>query len=63
MTKSVPDLLESIMKTTGLVRGELRMILMKIDQLRHKITGIRLSTFWMSGKNTDFRRRLLAGAK
>ena len=35
--KHVPDLLESIMKAPGLVKEELRRILLKIDQIKSKI--------------------------
>ena len=50
---SVPDLLESIMKPSGLVKGELRLISSKMSQFRPKITKIRVCTFEMSGKITD----------
>ena len=56
--KDVPDLLEAIMRPTCLVKEELRRILMKMDQVRPKITKIKVFTFWMSGKLTDSRRRL-----
>ena len=55
--KHVPDLLESIMRPTCLVKEELRPILCKLGQFRPEITKIRVSTFWMSGKSTDSRRR------
>ena len=45
------------MKPSGLIKEELWRILMKMGQFRHKITKIRSSTFWMSGKSTDSRRR------
>ena len=61
--KDVPDLLESIMKGSGLVKEELRRILFQMGQFRPKITKIKVCTFWMSGKIPDFRRRLPAGAK
>ena len=61
--KDVLDLVESIMKGSGLVKEELRRILFKMGQFRPKITKIRVSTFWMSGKIPDSRRRLPAGAK
>ena len=61
--KDVPDLVESIMKGSGLAKEELRRILFKMDQFRPKIIKIRVCTFWMSGKITDSRRRLPAGAK
>ena len=51
--KDVPDLVESIMKGSGLVKEELRRILCKMNQFRPEITKIRASTFWMSGKSTD----------
>ena len=44
------------MKAPGLVKEELRRILLKTNQFRHEITKIRVSTFWMSGKATDSRR-------
>ena len=43
--KSIPDLLESIMKGSGPVKEELRLIFFKVNQLRPKITKIRVSTF------------------
>ena len=61
--KSVPDLVESIMRSTDPVKEELRRMLFKMSQYRPEIIKIRGSTFWMSGKITDFRRRLPAGAK
>ena len=61
--KDVPDLLESIMRPTDPAKEELRRILFKMGQFRAKITKIKVSTFWMSGKIPDFRRRLPAGAK
>ena len=61
--KSVPDLVESIIRPTDPVKEELRRISCKMGQFRPKITKIRVSTFWMSGKITDFRRRRPAGAK
>ena len=61
--KDVPDLVESITKGSGLVKEELRRILFKMGQFRPKITKIKVSTFWMSGKIPDSRRRLPAGAK
>ena len=45
--KHVPDLLESIMKTPGLVKEELRPLLFKMDQFRSKIIKFRVSTFWI----------------
>ena len=53
----VPDLLEAMMRPTDPVKEELRMTLLKLSQLRPKITKIRVSTFWMSGKSTDSHRR------
>ena len=44
--KADPDLVESIMKGSGLVKEELRRILRKMNQIRFKITKIRVSTFW-----------------
>ena len=44
--KDVPDLVESIIRLTGLVKEELRNILMKMSQFRHKSSKIRVSTFW-----------------
>ena len=55
--KDVPDLVESIMKGSGLVKEELRRILFKMGQYRPKIIKIRVSTFWMSRESTDSRRR------
>ena len=55
--KDIPDLVESIMRSTDPVKGELRRILFKMGQYRPKIIKIRVSTFWMSGKSTDSRRR------
>ena len=55
--KDVPDLLESIMKAPGLVKEELRRKTKKMSQFRPQITKIRISTFWMSRKSTDSRRR------
>ena len=40
--KSDPDLLESIMRHTCLVKEELRLILFKMGQFRSKITKIRV---------------------
>ena len=55
--KSVPDLLESMMNGSGIVKEELRMVLMKMDQFKTKITKIKVSTVWMSRQPTDSRRR------
>ena len=54
--KSVPDLVELIMKPSGLVKEELRRSSSQMDQFRPEITKIRVSTFWRSGKSTDSRR-------
>ena len=61
--KIAPDLVESIMRPTRLVKEELRRILMKINTFRFQIEEFRACTFWISGKITDFRQRLPAGAK
>ena len=61
--KDVPDLVESIMRPTDPAKEELRRILSQMDQFRPNIVKIRVSTFWMSEKIPDFRRRLPAGAK
>ena len=61
--KDVLDLLESIMRPTDPVKEELRRILFKMSQFRPEIIKIRVSTFWMSGKIPDSRRRPPAGAK
>ena len=61
--KDVPDLVESIMRPTGLAKEELRRILMNMNQFRHKIQEIRDCSFQMSGKIQDSRRRLPAGTK
>ena len=45
--KHVPDLLESIMRPTCLVKEELRPILSKLSQFGSKITKIKVSTFWI----------------
>ena len=45
--KDVPDMLESIMRSTCVVKEELRRILMRMGQFRAKITKIRASTFWI----------------
>ena len=57
------DLVESIIRPTCLVKEELLRILMKTSQFRTKIQEYKVCTFWTSGKFTDFRRRLPAGAK
>ena len=46
--KDVPDLLESIMKGSGLVKEELLPNLFKLSQFRRKIIKIKVSTFWIS---------------
>ena len=61
--KDVPDHVESIIRPTDPVKEELRRIFFKMSQYRPKIIKIRVSTFWMSGKIPDSRRRLPAGAK
>ena len=43
--KVVPDLLESIMRPTCLVKEELRPNLFKLIQFRPELTKIRVSTF------------------
>ena len=45
--KDVLDLVESIMKGSGLVKEELRPSLFKLSQSRPKSTKIRVSTFWI----------------
>ena len=55
--KSVPDLLESIIRPTDPVIEELPRMLFKMNQYRLEIIKIRASTFWMSGKSKDSRRR------
>ena len=45
--KHVPDLLESIMRPTCLVKEELRPNLCKMGQFGWQITKIRVSTFWI----------------
>ena len=51
--KHVPDLLEAIMRSTGLVKEELRQKLFKMAQFESKISKIRICTFQMSGKIPD----------
>ena len=51
------DLVESIMRPPGLVKEELRRILVKISQFRPKITKSRACTFQMSRKTMDCRQR------
>ena len=51
--KDVPDLLESIIRHTCLVKEGLLPNLFKLSQFRPKITKIRVCTFQMSGKITD----------
>ena len=53
MKKGVLDLLESIMKPSGLVKEELRRISAQTGQFRSKITKIWVCTFQMSRKITD----------
>ena len=45
--KSVPDLLESIMRPTDPVKEELRPKTVKMNQFRPKIIKNRVSTFWI----------------
>ena len=47
----VPDLLESIMKPTRPVKGELRRKTMNMNQFRPNIQEFGVSTFWMSAKS------------
>ena len=61
--KNVPDLVESIMRPADPVKEELRKILMKTTQFRFKVEELRVCTFWMLGRMTDFCQRLPAGAK
>ena len=51
--KDIPDLVESIMKGSGLVKEESRRISCKMSQFRSKIPKIRVCTFQMSGKIPD----------
>ena len=44
--KTVPTLVESIMRPTDLVKEKLRRILFKLSQYRPEIIKIRVSTFW-----------------
>ena len=55
--KRIQDLLEPIMTSTHSVKEELQSILFKMSQIRTRIPKSRVSTFWMSGKSTDSRRR------
>ena len=45
--KVAPDLVEPIMKGSGLVKEELRPILFKLSQFEHQISKIKVSTFWI----------------
>ena len=45
--KHVPDLLESMIQSPGLVKEELRQKLFKMIQFEPKITKIKISTFWI----------------
>ena len=45
--KSVPDLLEAMMRPTDPVKEELRRISCKMGQFRSKITKIMVPTFWI----------------
>ena len=51
--KSVPDLLESILRPTDPVKEELRPNSCKMSQFRPEITKIRVCTFQVSGKIPD----------
>ena len=51
--KSVPDLLESIMKGFGLAKEELQRIVFKMNQFRLQITEIRACSVEMSGNILD----------
>ena len=51
--KSIPDLVESIMRPPGLVKEELRRKTMKMSQFRPKFTKIGACIFEMSGKILD----------
>ena len=55
--------LEYIMKATDTVKEELRRKTLKMSQVRLEIHKFKVSTFWMSIKLTDSRRRRPAGAK
>ena len=55
--KHVPDLLEAIMRPTDPVKEELRQKLFKINRIRPEIIKIMASTFCISGKSADSRRR------
>ena len=43
----VPDLLESTMRPTSFVKGELRQLLFKMSQFDSKISKIKASTVWI----------------
>ena len=45
--KHVPDLLEPIMRPTDPVKEGLQPILLKMSQIKSKISKIRVSTFWI----------------
>ena len=47
--KDVPDLVESIMKGSGLVKEELQLVLFKMAQVGSKIKKIKASIFWIPG--------------
>ena len=55
--KPVLDLLEPIIRPTDPVKEALQRILFKMSQYRPEIIKLRVSTFWMSGKSMDSRRR------
>ena len=45
--KHVPDLLEAIMRPTDPIKEELQQKTMDLSEFRHKITKIKVSTFWI----------------
>ena len=51
--KTVPDLLESIIRPTDPVKEELRRILCKLSQFRPEIIKVKVCIFAMSGKIPD----------
>ena len=61
--KIAPDLLESIMKPTGLVKEVLRRISSKMIKFKPKVEEFEALTFRMSGKVMDFRQRFLQEQK
>ena len=60
--KTIPHLLESIMRPTRLTKEEPQRILMKMDQFRPKIQEFRACTFQMSGNMTNSHQGLYEGA-